>query len=70
MIIVVGKWKQKIIRLAVLIVIVAVFAAAVPRMAGIFHDMVPVFSGWLQDEHPTGNPMRVEQPAPDSDFSI
>lgn len=69
MIIVVGKWKQKLIRLAVLIVVVAVFAAAIPRVAGVFYEKVPVFSGWLQDEHPTGNPMRVEQTAPDSDFN-
>jgi len=32
---------------------------------------VPVFSGWMQDEHPTGNPMRVEQPqdVPGTEFS-
>ena len=62
MVIVVGKWKEKLIRVAALIVVVVLFAAALPKVAGVFYEKVPVFSGWMQDEHPTGNPMRVEQP--------
>ena len=60
MVIVVGKWKEKLIRVAALIVVVVLFAAALPTVAGVFYEKVPVFSGWMQDEHPTGNPMRVE----------
>lgn len=71
MVIVVGKWKEKLIRVAALIVVVVLFAAALPTVAGAFYEKVPVFSGWMQDEHPTGNPMRVEQPqdVPGTEFS-
>ncbi|HRY13909.1 MAG TPA: hypothetical protein P5309_10080 [Syntrophomonadaceae bacterium] len=71
MVIVVGKWKEKLIRVAALIVVVVLFAAALPTVAGVFYEKVPVFSGWMQDEHPTGNPMRVEQPqdVPGTEFS-
>ena len=60
MIIVVGKWKKKLIRLGVLVVVLALFAAAVPMVSGILYEKVPVFSGWMQDEKPSGNPLRVE----------
>jgi hypothetical protein len=69
MIIVVGKWKKKVIRLATIIVIVALFAAAIPLVSGIFFEKVPVFSGWMKDEHPSGNPMRVEDDSQTSDFN-
>lgn len=71
MVIVVGKWKGKLIRVAALIVVVVLFATALPRVAGVFYEKVPVFSGWMQDEHPTGNPMRVEQPqdVPTTEFN-
>lgn len=61
MIIVVGKWKQKVMKLVAVVVLVLVFAAAVPVVTGLFHEKVPVFSGWTDDEHPSGNPMRVEK---------
>jgi hypothetical protein len=69
MIIIVGKWKKKVIRLATIIVIVALFAAAIPLVSGIFFEKVPVFSGWMKDEHPSGNPMRVEDDSQASDFN-
>lgn len=70
MIIVVGKWKRKLARLAALMAVIVVFAAAVPSMVGLFHEKVPVFSGWMQDDEiPSGNPMRVEQIEPGSDFA-
>jgi len=69
MIIVVGKWKKKVIRLATIVVIVALFAAAIPLVSGIFYEKVPVFSGWMQDEHPSGNPMRVEKNTQANDFN-
>lgn len=61
MVIVVGKWKEKLIRGVAILIAVVLFAAAVPKVAGVFNDKIPVFSGWMQDEHPSGNPMRVEQ---------
>lgn len=61
MIIVVGKWKQKAAKLVAVVVLVLVFAAVVPVVSGLFYEKVPVFSGWIDDEHPSGNPMRVEK---------
>ncbi len=61
MIIVVGKWKQKAVKLVAVVVLVLVFAAALPVVSGLFYEKVPVFSGWVDDEHPSGNPMRVEK---------
>jgi len=60
-IIVVGKWKEKVVKLVAVVVLVMVFAAAIPMVSGLFYEKVPVFSGWFDDEHPSGNPMRVEQ---------
>lgn len=60
MIIVVGEWKRKVARLVLLVMIVGGFAAAVPAVTGKLHQRVPV-SGWFKDEHPSGNPMRVEK---------
>jgi cytochrome c-type biogenesis protein CcmH/NrfG len=69
MIIVVGKWKSKLIRLASVVLILAVFVAVVPLVSGIFYEKVPVFSGWMQDEQPSGNPMRVEKTQENTNFS-
>ncbi len=60
MIIVVGKWKEKVVKLVAVVVMVLAFAAAIPMVSGLFYERVPVFSGWMDDEHPSGNPMRVE----------
>ncbi len=69
MIILVGKWKKKLIRLATVIMLIAIFIAAVPLVSGIFYEKVPVFSGWMKDEHPSGNPMRVENVTDGSGFN-
>lgn len=61
MIIVVGEWKKKILRIITILILILAFAVAVPVLAGSLYDRVPALSGWFQDEHPTGNPMRVEQ---------
>lgn len=60
MIIVVGKWKKKVIRFLLVVVLFIAFIAAVPMLTGILSEQVPVFSGWMQEEQPSGNPMRVE----------
>lgn len=60
MIIVVGNWKRKAVRLVLTVVAVAVFVAAVPVLTGKLYHKVPV-GGWFKDEHPSGNPMRVEK---------
>ncbi|PKM78658.1 MAG: hypothetical protein CVU90_01265 [Firmicutes bacterium HGW-Firmicutes-15] len=69
MIIVVGKWKKKLIRLGAVVLILALFAAVVPMVSGIFYEKVPVFSGWMKDEQPSGNPMRVEKTQEDTNFN-
>jgi len=69
MIIVVGKWKKKLIRLATVVLILALFVAAIPMVSGIFYEKVPVFSGWMKDEQPSGNPMRVEKTQEDTNFN-
>ena len=75
MIIVVGKWKEKVVKLVAAMILLVVFAAAIPLVSGLLYDKVPVFSGWFDDEHPSGNPMRVENDAqtvkiqPDNKFN-
>jgi hypothetical protein len=63
LIIVVGKWKEKVVKLVAAVILVVVLAVAIPLVSGLFYDKVPVFSGWFADEHPSGNPMRVEKDA-------
>ena len=60
MIVVMGRWKQKLIKFLGILVLIAAFVVAVPAITGLLVKQVPASSGWLQDEHPTGNPMRVE----------
>lgn len=69
MIIVVGQWKQKVVRFVIAVVIVGLFAAAIPLISGVFYDKVPVFTGWSEDEHPSGNPMRVEKDTSGDNFN-
>ena len=61
MIIVVGEWKKKIARILTVLVIIGVFTVSVPVLTGKLHKYVPTMGGWFKDEHPSGNPMRVEQ---------
>lgn len=60
MIVVMGRWKQKLIKFLGILVLIAAFVIAVPAITGMLVKQVPALSGWLQDEHPSGNPMRVE----------
>jgi hypothetical protein len=69
MIIVVGKWKQKVARLVAAIILIGIFVAAIPFVAGMFNEKVPVFNSWFQDERPSGNPMRVEEDSNGDSFS-
>lgn len=69
MIIVVKNWKKKVVRLLTIVLIIAAFGAAFPQLTGLGLKSMPVFSGWFQDEQPTGNPMRVEQEENNSKFN-
>lgn len=60
MIIVISNWKKKLWKTLVVITLIAVFALAVPVLTGKVCQQIPALSGWFQEEHPSGNPMRVE----------
>lgn len=61
MIIVVGEWKKKAAKILAVLVIIGVFTASVPFLTGKLHKHVPTVGAWFKDEHPSGNPMRVEK---------
>lgn len=61
MIILIDHWKKKLVNLIIVLTLVVAFAAAFPTLTGLLHGKVPVLSGWFEDEHPSGNPMRVEK---------
>jgi hypothetical protein len=60
LIIIVSQWKKKILQLLAVIFVILAFAAAIPMMTGQIYQLIPAVGGWFEDEHPTGNPMRVE----------
>lgn len=60
MIVVISSWKKRLVQFLAVILIVLVFALAVPAVAGIFHEQIPVLGNWFKEEQPSGNPMRVE----------
>lgn len=68
MIIVVGKWKKKVAKFLGVLVLIIAFVMAVPLLTGLLVNQVPAFSGWFQDEKPSGNPMRVENQGGSSTF--
>lgn len=60
MIVVINNWKKKMLSFLILLVFILAFALAVPTMTGILHKQVPALGNWFKEEHPSGNPMRVE----------
>lgn len=60
MIIIINNWKKKLMNLLTALVLIIAFLIAVPFVVGTLYDKIPVMSTWFQDEHPTGNPMRVD----------
>ncbi|HCF49454.1 MAG TPA: hypothetical protein DER60_04185 [Syntrophomonas sp.] len=68
MVILVGNWKKKLVKILAVIALIAVFAAAMPLVTGLLYEQVPVISTWFQDEQPSGNPMRVENGEKNSRF--
>lgn len=61
MIIIVSDWKKKILKFLSVLALIIAFAAAIPALTGALHKQIPAMGGWFQEEHPSGNPMRVEQ---------
>jgi hypothetical protein len=68
LIIIVSQWKKKILQLLAVILVILVFAAAIPLMTGQLNQYTPAVGGWFEDEHPSGNPMRVENEEPSSKY--
>ncbi|HHW62176.1 MAG TPA: hypothetical protein GX404_09755 [Syntrophomonadaceae bacterium] len=69
MIILVGKWKQKVLRIVTALVLLLAFVALVPVVSGLLYEKVPVFNGWFEDEKPSGNPMRVQSVPQDKNWN-
>lgn len=61
MIIIVPDWKKKILKLLTVLALIIAFTAAIPALTGALYKEIPAMSGWFQEEHPSGNPMRVEK---------
>lgn len=68
MIIIVSQWKQKLLRLAAAVILILAFAAAIPMVAGQLYQRIPAIGGWFDEEHPSGNPMRVENEEKSSQY--
>jgi hypothetical protein len=68
LIIIVSRWKKKVLQLLAVILVILAFAAAIPMMTGQLYQRIPAVGGWFEDEHPSGNPMRVENEEPSSKY--
>ena len=60
MFIVIHNWKRKVLNIITISALLIAFAFSVPILAGKLSQQVPVLSDWFADEHPSGNPLRVE----------
>lgn len=60
MFIVINNWKRRVLNLITIIALILAFAFTVPLLAGKVYQQIPVIGDWFADEHPTGNPLRVE----------
>lgn len=61
MIVIIDNWKKKLLKILCVLVLFLAFALAVPVLTGLFYQQVPAMSSWLKEEHPSGNPLRVEK---------
>ena len=59
MIVVMGRWKQKLIKFLGILVLIAAFVVAVPAITGLLVKQVPALRV-VARRTSTGNPMRVE----------
>lgn len=60
MIIIIHNWKKKLFTLLAALLLIVAFVVAVPYVAGSVYEKIPALTTWFEDEHPTGNPLRVE----------
>lgn len=68
MIVVINNWKRKLLKLLAVCTLILAFALAVPVLTGLLYQQVPAMSSWLKEEHPSGNPLRVEKTNDGSKF--
>ncbi len=68
MIIIINNWKKKFFSFLTALVLIIAFAVAIPLVAGSLYDRIPVLSTWFEEEHPTGNPMRVDSKEKNTKF--
>jgi hypothetical protein len=60
MIILVSRWKKKLLKVLTVIVLLLAFAFSIPFFTGAVYRQIPVISSWFEKENPTGNPLRVD----------
>lgn len=60
MFIVINDWKRKVLNILTIIALLLAFAFALPLLAARLYQQIPVFTDWFAEEHPSGNPLRVE----------
>ncbi len=68
MIVVINNLKKKLLKILAVCTLILAFALAAPVLTGLFYQQVPAMSGWLKEEHPSGNPLRVEKSNDGSKF--
>jgi len=68
LIIIISQWKQKLLRLLMAVLLILAFMAAVPVVTGQMYQLIPAVGGWFDEEHPTGNPLRVENDTQSSKY--
>lgn len=69
MIVIIDNWKRKLLKVLAVCTLILAFAMAAPILTGLFYEQIPVMSGWLKEEHPSGNPLRVEKDNDGSKFN-
>ena len=68
MIIIVSQWIKKILQLLAVIFVILAFAAAITMMTGQIYQLLPAVGGWIEEEHTTANPMRLEKEAQSNNY--
>jgi hypothetical protein len=61
MVVLLGNWRKKLYRIISGVVILLFLAGFLSLTFKLLYNNSSVFSGWFDDEHPQGNPMRVEE---------
>lgn len=60
MIILVNKWKRKLLKILAVSILLLAFIFTIPIFTGALYRQIPVLNSWFEKETPTGNPLRVE----------